>query len=326
MTVTPADHDGPYKRLFSHPQMVADLIRGFLGDEFAASVDYSTLTKGSGSYIAADLRERCDDVIWHVRWRSQSTGQASGQVDGQAGQAESQPADQLMVVYLLLEFQSTTDRLMPVRIMEYVALLYQDLAKSAPEQGFPAILPVVLYNGEVPWRVPTDIGTAIGLMPPGLERYRPHVPYLLLDETRLSLHHRDEVRNLASALFALEQAPDTLKMELTGSAISAWLETIPELTELRRDFALFFTHSLTARVENPPPNPFEGTTMIAERVQKWIDGYVATGEARGFVRSICDMVTSGDITRERAVARLQHLVEQQQITNEQAEQAIRTLG
>ena len=59
----------------------------------------------------------------------------------------------------------------------------------------------------------------------------------------------------------------------------------------------------------------------------------AVGEARGeakrqhqLIANTCDLVTSGDITRERAIARLQHMVEQQQITAEQAAQAIRTLG
>lgn len=59
----------------------------------------------------------------------------------------------------------------------------------------------------------------------------------------------------------------------------------------------------------------------------------AVGEARGeakrqrqLIANTCDMVTSGDISRERAIMRLQHLAEQQQITTEQAAQAIRTLG
>ena len=38
--------------------------------------------------------------------------------------------DQWLYVYLLIEFQSTVDRFMAVRLLTYVGLLYQDLIKS----------------------------------------------------------------------------------------------------------------------------------------------------------------------------------------------------
>ena len=38
-----AKHDTSYKELFSHPEMVADLIRGFVREEWVAQLDFSTL-------------------------------------------------------------------------------------------------------------------------------------------------------------------------------------------------------------------------------------------------------------------------------------------
>jgi hypothetical protein len=49
---------------------------------------------------------------------------------------------------------------MPVRIMAYMSLLWQELFKTgviSPYDKLPGIIPVVLYNGEVPWVVPQDI-------------------------------------------------------------------------------------------------------------------------------------------------------------------------
>ena len=45
--------------------------------------------------------------LWRVRW-----------------------GERWLYVYLLLEFQSTVDRLMAVRLLTYVGLLYQDLAAA----------------------------------------------------------------------------------------------------------------------------------------------------------------------------------------------------
>ncbi len=69
-------------------------------------LDFTTLEKVSSSFISDDLREREDDLIWRVRWRNE-----------------------WLYVYILLEFQSTVDAFMAVRIMTYLGLFYQDLIK-----------------------------------------------------------------------------------------------------------------------------------------------------------------------------------------------------
>lgn len=98
--------DHSYKLLSSHAEMVEDLLTGFVRQEWVNHLDFSTLEKVSGSYITDELREREDDVIWRVRW-----------------------GDKWLYVYLLLEFQSTVDKYMAVRVMSYVGLLYQDLIR-----------------------------------------------------------------------------------------------------------------------------------------------------------------------------------------------------
>lgn len=63
-----SDHDHPYKRLFSHPEMVADLIRGFC-PEIAEGFDETSLQRVNSSYVSDDWRDREDDVVWTLRWR-----------------------------------------------------------------------------------------------------------------------------------------------------------------------------------------------------------------------------------------------------------------
>jgi len=55
--------DTAYKGLFSHPEMVADLIRGYVDRRVAKRFDLSTLERCNGSYVSPDLRERRNDVV-----------------------------------------------------------------------------------------------------------------------------------------------------------------------------------------------------------------------------------------------------------------------
>ena len=90
----PRDTDASYKLLFSAPEVVRDLVLGFIPDDWLHSLDYTTLEKIPGSYITDDLRDRADDVVWRVK------------ADGE-----------WVYLYLLIEFQSTADPWMAVRMM-----------------------------------------------------------------------------------------------------------------------------------------------------------------------------------------------------------------
>ncbi|MDR2605394.1 MAG: Rpn family recombination-promoting nuclease/putative transposase, partial [Desulfovibrio sp.] len=117
-------HDASYKLLFSHPEMVQSLIRDFVPDEWVREVDFSTLEKQNGSYVADDLRERHEDILWRIKCR-----------------------DTWLYIYLLIEFQSSVDPWMAVRILTYIGLLYQDLIKSGQVKGgdkLPPVFPLVL--------------------------------------------------------------------------------------------------------------------------------------------------------------------------------------
>ena len=100
-------HDNSYKLLFSHPEMVRDLLAGFVNEPWVAELDFASLEKVNGSYVADDLRDREDDIIWRVRFK-----------------------DDWLYLYLLLEFQSKVDKTMAVRVLTYLGLLYQDLIKQ----------------------------------------------------------------------------------------------------------------------------------------------------------------------------------------------------
>ena len=102
-------HDAAYKDLFSHPRMVEDLLRGFAAREWSGALDFSTLEKLPSEYVSDDFRRRHGDAVWRVRFREETW----------------------LYLLVMLEFQSSTDPLMAVRVLVYTGLLYQDLIRRA---------------------------------------------------------------------------------------------------------------------------------------------------------------------------------------------------
>ena len=118
-------------------------------------------------------------------------------------------------------------------------------------------------------------------MPEPVSQFVPSVPYLLIDELRLSVHHLIEVRNLAACLFGLEQSSGPEELFEFGEKLNRWMETDPNLESMRRDFSLYFESTLKRDEDRSLSNPFQGGTMLAERVNKWIAEYKAEGKAEG---------------------------------------------
>jgi len=259
------NHDTSYKLLFSHARMVEDLLKGFVHEEWVGQLDFTTLEKVSGSYVSDDLREREDDIIWRVRW-----------------------GRDWLYVYLLLEFQSSVDHHMAVRILTYLGLLYQDLIRQkqfTASGSLPPVLPLVLYNGATRWNAATDVAELIERIPGGLDRYLPHHSYLLLDEGALDESPQLAVRNLAAALFKLEKSRDPERLREVVAALADWLKA-PEQTGLRRSFTVWINRVLLRSrlpgVIIPETEDLqEMNTMLAERVIEWTEEWKQQGLQQG---------------------------------------------
>ncbi len=212
-----------------------------------------------------DLRDRADDSIWRLRWG----------------------ADWLYV-YLLLEFQSTVDVWMAVRIQTYLGLLYQDLIRAeqlSANGRLPPVLPLVLYNGATPWSAALNLESLIEPAPSALEPYRPQQAYLLLDERRLAERADLPVRNLSAALFRLEASRDAAQAMAILTALVEWLQS-PEHASLRRAFGIWlarvFLPKRLPQVALPPINDLiEVNTMLAENLEAWTDQWLHQGWEKG---------------------------------------------
>jgi predicted transposase/invertase (TIGR01784 family) len=246
--------------------MVEALLRGFVDEAWCKRLDFSSLERVGSSFISDDLRERHSDLIWRLRL----TGEEGGWV----------------YVYLLLEFQSTVDPLMALRMLVYVGLLYQHLLSQrliARGEKLPPVLPLVLYNGVGPWNAALDIAELIAQVPGGLERYRPQMRYCLLDERRIATEELEPLRNLAAALFRLEKSSGPEEIKRVVDALVDWLQA-PEQSELKSTFSAWVSQLMAKAEGSQIPvttNLEEVQSMLAERVKEWPYEWKEEGRKEG---------------------------------------------
>ncbi|MEO5333783.1 MAG: Rpn family recombination-promoting nuclease/putative transposase [Magnetococcus sp. YQC-5] len=265
-------HDLGYAKLFSHARMIQDLVSGFIHEAWVAGLDFSTLEKVNTVYVTDDFRKRIDDLVWKVRWHG---------------------TDRWLYIYAIMEPQSTVDDIMAVRHILYEMLFYQDLRQSGQiqkGQKFPPVVPIVLYNGKERWTAAMDVDEMIEESPPGLEAYRPHMRYLLVDEHRYQESDLKSMQNGVAALFRLEKSRSLADVRQVIQELIVWLNG-PEHQELRRSFAKWLSRILLPRLFKksgaipevmPEMNELEEVrTMLAETAEGWTREWLRQGRQEG---------------------------------------------
>lgn len=180
---------------------------------------------------------------------------------------------------------------MAARLSTYLDLLYQDLIRSRQLGGrrgqrrLPPVVPIVLYNGRRRWTAPTELADLIEPGPSGLDAYRPQLRYLLIDEGAYRDAELAAMRNLAAALFRLENSRDPEPVRAVLIALAEWLNA-PEQCELRHSFVVWLREAfLKTRL---PATPFpelndleEIRIMLSERVLDWTVQWKQQGLQQG---------------------------------------------
>lgn len=259
------EHDASYKLLFAHTRMVEDLLRGFVHESWVRDVDYTTLERVSESQISDNLLDRRDDLIWRLRW-----------------------GPQWIYLYLLLEFQSTVDPAMALRVLVYQGLLYQALLRAgqlSPTGKFPPVVPIVLYNGRGRWTAPRAVEDLFDPLPRSLTPYRPRLRYILLDEGRYTARQLAPLRNLVAALCRLENSRTPTDVQRVLTLLIDCLQA-PEDDSLRRAFTVWLRRvvlpvRLPGMVIPEVQDLMEMHSMLAERVVEWTQEWKEQGLQQG---------------------------------------------
>lgn len=258
------ENDGGHRLLFAHPRMIESLVREFVPEEWVEKLDFTTLERVNASFITKGrMKRREGDMVWRVL-----------SLDGEP-----------VYLYLLVEFQSTVDRFMVVRLMCYVSLLYQDLIERGeltPDGGLPLVIPLVAYNGDRGWSAPQCLSELIRPPFPGAEAYLPELRYRVIDESGYTPEELESRGSLAPLLFWLgTQEPEVLRKMPSRLREVLAREDDPSLY---RAFLTWVFHLAGFDTEKIPEllNLEEFQAMWDKTVQRWQQSWVKEGRKEGW--------------------------------------------
>jgi predicted transposase/invertase (TIGR01784 family) len=160
-------NDGYFKAVFSSPAHSAEFFQSHLPGAAVAVIDWSSLENVSSAYVSEDIQLSHSDLVFSARAGSQK-----------------------VLLYLVFEHQTTVDRTMPLRLLQYSARL---LAKHNKEQGLPlpVIIPYVLHQGPETWNVSTRLEDLYSLPEPLHTAFLPFLPRFQHGLLDLSLYDPD---------------------------------------------------------------------------------------------------------------------------------------
>jgi predicted transposase/invertase (TIGR01784 family) len=140
---------------------VRQLLTCFVNEKWVNRIEYTTLERIDKSFVSDEFIERESDLIYKAKFEGKD-----------------------LYIFILIEFQSTVDRFMSLRMLHYITELYEYLVKNHKIKTLPAVFPVMLYNGEKKWTAPEELSNLIENSIPG--RYIPHFMYYKIAENEFS--------------------------------------------------------------------------------------------------------------------------------------------
>ena len=272
-------HDAAYKLLFSHPRMVADLLREFMPGGWTRALDFITLEKLPAEYVGDDLRRRLGDMLWRIRFRDPA------------------PRGHAQELLVMLEFQSSADRAMAARVLSYTALVHQELIRhGALREGstLPPVLPIVVYNGERRWTAAVEVAQTVA--PVGgwwLAQYQPSQRYVLVDVGALGAQDLPP-GNRVSALIGLENSPSGVGLLREMREVFGRFRG-PEDRGFRETLYEWARHSPLTRYGEllPPLRELEGgnmATLHEARAREWQAEWFQRGHDQGIGRGQTELM------------------------------------
>ncbi len=265
MTARP--HDALFRSAFEDPEHATAELRHVLPEALVAALDWSTLRTEPGAYVDSELADRYSDLLF-----SAHTG------------------GRRLLVYLLLEHQSTVDEHMPLRMLIYMTRIWERWSSERPAERLPPIVPVLVSHARTR-PVLTRMHDLFAPPPSSIPGLAEHVPQfrILLDDiasaTDDDLHDRAlaafpkvalwflrDARNGDALLERLQQWADALRAVATApNGLQAMHRLIRYLDLVLSDRRFEQIHGMIRGLSD----------ATEEAVMTYTERVFAEGEAKG---------------------------------------------
>src|SRR6266568_4794538 len=163
-------HDMYLRNFLGRPDDAASELQLLLPKELAARLKWGAMKRVSATFVSKDMVDRQSDLLFQIP------------LDGRDA-----------FIYLLLEHQSSNDRMMAFRMLEYVVGIWSNYLRENPKKKtLPPIIPVVVHvgpSGPV-WSASLEVAELIDIAPDlraMVSEYLPRMRYLLDDVKALDL-------------------------------------------------------------------------------------------------------------------------------------------
>lgn len=123
-------HDKLVKTILKKPEEMAKIINEFL--EPSVEVKSENLVKYTNSYITQKYKSKEADIVYKLKNEE---------------------------VFFLVEYQSTIDKKMPYRILNYCVDIMQEWVKNKKlkrQTKYPIVVPIIIYTGIEKWKIPKN--------------------------------------------------------------------------------------------------------------------------------------------------------------------------
>lgn len=194
---------------------------------------------------------------------------------------------------LLLEFQSSVDKGMPVRMMQYVDALYDHLVRSKAidlADGLPPVLPMVIYNGNARWNHSPELFDLIQPHPAVLTEFQPKLKFWLLDEGRFSAEYLEGLQRVMAAIFRMEHTHDTEEAKQAIRYLERAVAQSPFKQTIDRAVMQWMRYWLSRKMPELPLPPLDemmkGTEMLETNIDQWKAKAIAEGILLGEQRGL----------------------------------------
>lgn len=127
-------HDRFIRSIFTNPKIVKEFFETHLPEKVKEAIDLNTIEPQKDSFIDDKLKQQISDILFATKFNNE---------DG--------------YLYVLIEHTSRVDKMLPFRLIKYMAAIIEQHLKKTELTKLPIIVPLILYTGQKPYPYSMDL-------------------------------------------------------------------------------------------------------------------------------------------------------------------------